>query len=121
MDGSTGGLNAKTITNGIILQLKGRFSIQDLYKIIEKLLPVPATTSEGEASALNENSFRKRLNVLEGTVKRFYKSKKNHDKVNDLFWFGLAEPFNLAPSLVVGKELTPRKKETGGGEEACRG
>ena len=98
MDGGTGGVNlqkvglteqclkdfsliipvcdAKAITNGIILHLKGRFSIQDLYKIIEKLLPVPATTSEGEASALNENSFSKRLQVLEGTVKRLNKSKK---------------------------------------------
>ena len=59
MDGSTGEVNlhkvglaeqclndfssiipvcdAKTITNGIILHLKGRFSIQDLYKILEKL------------------------------------------------------------------------------------
>ena len=112
MDGSTGGVNlqkvalteqclkdfsliihmsdAKTITNGIILHLKGRFSIQDLYKIIEKRLPVPATTSEGEASALNENSFSKRLKVFEGTVKRLNKSKKNHDRVNDL----LAEPFS---------------------------
>ena len=99
--------DAKTVTNGIILHLKGKFSIQDLYKIIEKLLPVPATTSQGEPSALNENSFRKRLKVLEVTVKKLNKSKKNHDKVNDL----LAEPFNLAPSLVVGKELTPRKRK----------
>ena len=45
--------------------------------------------------------------VLEETVKKLNKSKKNHDKVNDL----LAEPFNLAPSLVVGKELTPRKRK----------
>ena len=51
--------DAKTVTNGIILHLKGKFSTQDLYKIIEKLLPVPATTSQGEPSALNENSFRR--------------------------------------------------------------
>ena len=88
MDGSTGEVNlqkvglteqclndfssvipvcdAKTITNGMILHLIGRFSIQDLYKILEKLLPVPATTSFGGPSVLNENSFRKRLRSSRG-------------------------------------------------------
>ena len=47
------------------------------------------------------------LEVLEVTVQILNKSKKNHDRVNDL----LAEPFNLAPSLVVGKEVIPLKKK----------